>query len=273
MNELNEQVKELKNSIFKITEHLNDSESNNQILAFKKFVHMSLQISFQTFLDRYGFCGVSEENNAPCNFQNCVSLGKEFLIFDDTDNAFDKSNIQNVMNAVQLYADIVKSNEPFTDVMSALAEEICLSHGRGTEKGQFITPWHLSQSLSELMNPSNLSDEPDLFADVCAGYGSLMLAKMNRQYKTSRKSLKQLRVIANDVDPLACNVSALQVLMNTVQHDIDISAFTMYCSDLIKDWSEEKPFVISYKTPQCVFNTFDNIREERLKASGYYDIF
>jgi len=252
MNELNEQVKELKNSIFKITANINDSESNNQILAFKKFVHMSLQISFKTFLDRYEFCGVSKEDNSPDSFKDYVSLGEEFLIFDDTDIPWNEYGIHKVMDSVQLYADIVKSHEPFTDVISALANEMCIS--TLTEKANYRTTY--------------VPDEPCFFADMWAGYGALILERMKKQYNDSRKSLKQLRVIANDSETLAANVVTLQVLMNTIQHDIDISAFTAYCSDLVTDCNDEKPFVISFKTPQCVLDTFDNIREEKITNQG-----
>ncbi len=260
MNELNEQVKELKNSIFKITEHLNDSESNNQILAFKKFVNMSLKISLNLFLERYKLYGVKNDKNGNFHLSNSISLGEEFLIsddekfllLDDADEQLNEVNIGNHINSFRIYERIVKSHEPFTDVISALANEMGIS--TLTEKANYRTTY--------------VPDEPCFFADMCAGYGSLILERMKKQYNDSKKSLKQLRVIVNDSEPLAANVVALQVLMNTIKHDIDIGVFAAYCSDLAIDLNDEKPFVISFKTPQCVLDTFDNIREEKITNHG-----
>lgn len=129
MNELNEQVKELKNSIFKITEHLNDSESNNQILAFKKFVNMSLKISLDRFLERYKLYGVKNDKNGNFHLSNSISLGEgflisddeKFLLLDDADEQLNEVNIGNYINSFRIYERIVKSQKPFTDVISALA--------------------------------------------------------------------------------------------------------------------------------------------------------
>lgn len=272
MNELTEQVKELKNSILKIAESLNDSEPENQALAFKAFVYTSLDISLKTFISRYEQSGVSKDINHACNFKKHLSIDKALLTFDDVSKEFENLDVIKIFDSVLLYAHIVKTNEPYTDVMSALAEEFLLSRGRGTAKGQFITPIELSQAIAELMDNRAPADEPVLFGDICVGYGALMLARINRQYNKGRKSLKKLRIVVNDVDRMACNVATLQVLMNTIQHDLDIASFTMLCSDAIKDWRTEKPFVISYETPQCVFDHYAKIREEQFKALDCYDL-
>ncbi|MFH6565476.1 hypothetical protein [Pseudomonas kulmbachensis] len=264
MNDLNKQIESLRKTIFKIYENRADSDSTNQVDSFKLFVKAALNCQLQLFIARYKRYGLSEAETVQC-------IVIRHQIFDITQKQMDDCDTISLTNALLQYVEIVTSNPPYTDVLSFLLESIMLAGKRANRLEQFLTPPWLAEFLAELM-PIQNTDKPFKLGEICCGAGTLLLAPLALMMNRNPRHAKNATVIANDIDPIMCCTTALQVITNTVVHDVDLCEFTQHCSDVITEWTEGKLYPIRFKTPAKVFEARESIRQEKLRACGYYDL-
>lgn len=262
MNDLKNQIVNLKKTIFKITKNVLDSDSENQTLAFKCFVQLALHTSIHNLTQRF------EHHGLPSfMLEHHLVVGEALIQYEGRQEALAQIDQSSLIDAVNLYNHIVKQNEPFTDILSLLAEEITISKKQSKSRGQCMTPPDLARAVVSLLNPDDYPDEPTKVCDFCVGYGALILARIGKGLKANPKSLKHAEVIVNDIDPFMCNVTALQVITNTVHNNLDIKELVVLCSDVIKDYkSGNASFVIKYRTPQIVIEDVERIHKEKALA-------
>ena len=264
MNDLNKQIESLRKTIFKIYENRADSDSTNQDDSFKLFVKAALNCQLQLFIARYKRYGLSEAETVQC-------IVIRHQIFDITQKQTDDCDNSALTNALLQYVEIVASNPPYTDVLSFLLESIMLAGKRANRLEQFLTPPWLAECLAELM-PIQNTDKPFKLGEICCGAGTLLLAPLALMMNRNPRHAKNATVIANDIDPIMCCTTALQVITNTVVHDVDLCEFTQHCSDVITEWTEGKLYPIRFKTPAKVFEARERIRQKKLRECGYYDL-
>lgn len=263
MNDLKNDIKDLKKTIFKITEKICDSDSKNQTLAFKCFVQLALHNAIRTLSNRY------EHHGVPSFFvERYIKVGDALIQYESKLENLDLLNGDALIDAVNQYNHIVKRNEPFLDILSLLAEEITISQKQATKRGQFMTPPDLAIALAELLKQEDVP-KSNKICDFCVGYGALILASIGQTYKENPERVKELEVIVNDIDPFMCNVVALQVIANTVNHNVDIKELNVICSDVIKHYkSGDASFVIKYQTPKLVIDDIERIRKEKAEEAA-----
>ncbi|OLY72216.1 hypothetical protein AU074_13660 [Pseudomonas sp. ATCC PTA-122608] len=264
MNDLKNQIEILRKTIFKIYENRPDGYSSNQEDSFKLFVKASLNCQLQLFIARYKRYGLSEAETVQC-------IVIRHQIFEITQKQIDDCDTNALTNALLQYVEIVTTNPPYTDVLSYLLESIMIAGKRENRLEQFLTPPWLAGFLAELM-PMQNTDKPFIVGEFCCGAGTLLLAPLALMMSRNPHHAKNATVMANDIDPIMCCTTALQIITNTVVHDIDLCEFTQHCSNVITEWTEGNPYVIRFKTPAKVFEARAKIREEELRACGYYDI-
>jgi type I restriction-modification system DNA methylase subunit len=263
---MNEQVKELKQQIFKITAHRNDSIRSNETLAFKAFISYSFATQFSDFIKRYKHYGVSEATLE----ESIYVRPSHFQIDEKLFNSFDLGAL---IQATNLYSQIVKDLPPFTDVLSMLLEEILLTHKRGSDLGQFLTPRDIADSLTELFNEEqSLRTEPYSIGDICVGAGSLILPPLKMKAIETPEKIGLIKLVLNDIDPIMCTAVALQLITNTVQHNTDLNAVTLTCANAITEYNKKDTMVFGIRTPQIVFDRISEIRNHK-KAVRQYDHF
>lgn len=260
---MNEQLKEMKNQIFKITAHRNDSIRNNETTAFKAFIAYSFATQFSDFIKRYKHYGVTETVLEESIFLRPSHFGMDEKLF----NSFD---LDALIQATNLYSLIVKDLPPFTDVLSMLLEEILLTHKRGSELGQFLTPTDIAGSLTELFNEEQLlRTEPYSIGDICVGAGSLILPPLKMKAINTPEKIGLIKLVLNDIDPIMCTAVALQLITNTVQHNIDLNGLTITCANAITEYNKKDSMVFGFKTPSIVFERIKEIKEHKKAASQY----
>lgn len=265
MNDLKTQIETLRKNIFKIYENRPDSDSSNQEDSFKLFIKAALNCQLQLFIARYKRYGLSEAETV-----QCIVIRPS--IFEITQKQIDDCDSDALTKALLHYVEIVTTNPPYTDVLSHLLESIMLAGKRNNRLEQFLTPPWLAECFAELM-PMQNTNKAFKLAEFCCGAGTLLLAPLALMMSRNPQHARNATVIANDIDPIMCCTTALQIVANTVIHDIDLCEFSQHCSNVITEWTEGNPFVIRFKTPAKVFEARAKIREEKLRACGYYDIF
>lgn len=260
---MNEQVKELKKQIFKITAHRNDSIRNNETTAFKSFIAYSFATQFSDFIKRYKHYGVSEAVLEESIFVRPSQFEMDEKLF----NSFD---LDALIQATNLYSQIVKDLPPFTDVLSMVLEEILLTDKRGSHLGQFLTPRDIADAMGEMWNEEQLErTEPYKIGDICVGAGSLILPSLKMKAVETPEKIGLINLVLNDIDPIMCTAVALQLITNTVQHNIDIGGLTLTCANAILEWTKKDTMVFGFKTPSIVFERIKEIKEHKKAASQY----
>ncbi|TSC33324.1 hypothetical protein FOM00_24970 [Pseudomonas sp. ST1] len=265
MNDLKTQIENLRRIIFNIYENRPQSTRDNQEDSFRLFIKAALNIQLQLFIARYKRNGLSEAETV-----QCIVIRPS--IFGITQKEMDDCDAESLTKAVLQYVEIVGSNPAYTDVLSLLLESIMLVGKNGNGLAQFLTPPWLAECLAELM-PMQNTDKPFMVCEFCCGAGTLLLAPLALMMSRNPHHAKNATVIANDIDPIMCCTTALQVVTNTVVHDVDLCEFTQHCSDVITEWTEGNSYPIRFRTPAKVFEARARIREEKLRACGYYEIF
>lgn len=259
MNDLKNQIENLKKTIFKISDNQKKSDTQNQDLSFKTFVRLGLISGIESLAQRYVHYGLPRSE-----LNNYIATGEALQRFQGTQEDWEFIDQDSLANSVNLYNSIVKQGEPFEDILSLLAEDILLTKGRGTAKGQFMTPPDIAQFMAQLIyEPKDFN--PQKFCEPCVRYGALMLAHLWNQHKKDPESVKNIDVIVNDIDPFMCHVSALQILANTTQHNIDVKSFMILCSDVITQYkSGDAQFVVNFITPEVVLNRIKELQTIRI---------
>lgn len=264
MNDLKNQIKNLKQTIFKISENCRDSDNANQQLAFKAFIHLALQCHLTIFIARFKHYASSNDE-----VRQAIQIGREFSKFDNAEKILKILNLEALEQAVDLYSLIVKEAPAFTDVLSLLMEEIFLTRRRGEKLGQFMTPKNLAEGGARFLNSENNFVAPYHFHDPAVGNGALLLAQLSYEFKIDRNRTRLMKIWVNDIDPFMCNITTLQVLANLNQHNVDVYEYCMTCSHAITQYNYEKPLVLNIVTPPSVFEAVDIARFEKLKDSEY----
>ena len=260
MNDLKNQIANLKKTIFKISINPKKSDTQNQDLSFKTFVHVALKHSIDTLAQRFMHYGLP-----PSQLRQHIATGEALVGFGGTSDDLESIDYDAIVDAINLYSSIVKENEPFEDALSLLAQDILLTRGRGKPKGQFMTPPEIAKFMAKVIYTSKEENEPHKFCDPCVGYGALMLAHLWNQHKEDPESLKNIEIIVNDIDPFMCHVTALQILANTTQHNVDVKSFLILCSNAITQYkSGDTSFLLNFKTPEIVLTRFEEIRTVKL---------
>jgi hypothetical protein len=260
MNDLKNQIVNLKKTIFKISNNPKASDTHNQDVSFKTFVQIALLSSIEILAKRYVNRGVPKSE-----LGNYIATGEALLEFQGTEECVKFIDNDVLANAINLYNEIIKESEPFEDILSLLAEDILLTKGRGKAKGQFMTPPDLAKFLAKLMHKPREEHKPHIFSDPCVGYGALSLAYLWNQHRENPNELLNTDVIVNDIDPFMCHVTALQILANINRHDISIKSFLVLCSNAITHYdSGDAKFVVSFITPDVVRKRQEEINHYKL---------
>lgn len=119
------------------------------------------------------------------------------------------------------YIEAVHALPPFTDVLTQVHAEFMGKFG-GNGLGQHFTPGDLAQLMAAITAdhskrhsiPDSSASSRNSIYEACCGAGGLLLAQIQRW----RGNLGELRVAANDIDPLCAAMTGLQLLGNQVAH-------------------------------------------------------
>lgn len=161
--------------------------------------------------------------------------------------------------ALQWFSDVADAMDrgEWLDAFGTLYEEMYLSRGKASNKGQFFTP----QSVSDLMAQLTSSKEQTsgTVNDCAAGSGRLLLSHYIEKSKLNHSAGRRFEYIAQDSDPIACKMCAL----NLMAHGM---AGKVICQDTLLMSTPQ--FVIHINEVKYPFNTpYYSVRIESPQAA------
>ncbi len=117
--------------------------------------------------------------------------------------------------------DVTKAMErgKWLDVFGMLYEEMYLIAGKASRTGQFFTPPAVSDFMSELVGTkkkeaSSMKKDGLKVNDCAAGSGRLLLSHFIEVSKQNHSAGRPYSYIAQDSDPLACKMCALNMMIH-----------------------------------------------------------
>lgn len=117
--------------------------------------------------------------------------------------------------------DVTKAMEhgKWLDVFGMLYEEMYLTAGKAARTGQFFTPPAVSDLMSELVGTkkkeaSSVKKDGLKVNDCAAGSGRLLLSHFIEVSKQNHSAGRPYSYIAQDSDPLACKMCALNMMIH-----------------------------------------------------------
>jgi len=141
---------------------------------------------------------------------------------------------------VKAYMEAVMWAPPFTDILSEV-HGLMLYDKKAEGLGQFFTPKDLAQLTAELGECHLKRHKPkgDKLCDPTCGAGALILATLAlRDEETLAKTI----VVAQDIDPLCCAMTALQILAGQVVSRRLIGEVRVECKNVLTVVEERTVF-------------------------------
>lgn len=111
------------------------------------------------------------------------------------------------------------------DLFGELYEEMYLSRGKASKTGQFFTPGSLSNLMSAIIAPAK-NEVPGVeingnkVNDCAAGSGRLLIAHYINVSKTDPSAGRRFYYVAQDSDPMACKMCALNMMIHGLQGEV-----------------------------------------------------
>ena len=121
-----------------------------------------------------------------------------------------------INEAIEAYAYIVGSREPFEDVIGPLYMELASRGGR-QQLGQFFTPWNIASMMAKITGSETPEDNGQLVrvCDPACGSGVMLLAfAHNVLHEWGEDALVRLAVTGCDIDPYCARIMAMQLVAN-----------------------------------------------------------
>lgn len=104
------------------------------------------------------------------------------------------------------------------DVFGILYEELYLTRGKASHTGQFFTPPSVADIMSRI---SSLNEKQSGIVNDCAsGSGRLLLAHYMEKSSLDHSAGRRFRYIAQDVDPIACKMCALNLMAHGMNANV-----------------------------------------------------
>lgn len=135
------------------------------------------------------------------------------------------------------YLDLVQSHPPFTDVM----EVIGLSNTKLSRTlGQFLTPSKVAYGGSHFLELRDLSDGEHVSVGdpTGCGAGSMLLGWLRMVHEHHPDRLNQIHILGVDIDPKMVKLTAVQISLACLYHNIPIGSLKLHTADAIRDYSD-----------------------------------
>jgi type I restriction-modification system DNA methylase subunit len=142
-------------------------------------------------------------------------------------------DLNQVKVCVDAYPKMVRDAEPFEDVLGQEYDQYL-----GFDWGQFFSPSDVASLLGELhISTGNhekaiASNQPISISDVCCGGGALTMGMLRSLYQAHGKpAIALVDIHAVDLDSQMCRLTALQVLLSSMVHQVPFSSLRVECGN------------------------------------------
>ena len=171
-----------------------------------------------------------------------------------TRNFYCQRDLKNLKACVNTYLNMILDAQPFDDVLGGEYDQYL-----GFDLGQFFTPPDVASLMAELHIQSVdyqshiTSNMPISLSDLCCGGGALTMGMLRSLYQEhGKRAIALVDIHAVDLDPHMCRLTALQVILSSMLHQVPFSSLRVDCGNpLIQS---EKLFVYAIPQVQKYFN-------------------
>lgn len=171
-----------------------------------------------------------------------------------TRKLYSQRDLENLKACVNTYLKMILDAQPFDDVLGGEYDQYL-----GFDLGQFFTPPDVASLTAEIHIQSKdykghmASNKPISFSDVCCGGGALTMGMLRTLYQEhGKRAIALVDIHAVDLDPHMCRLTALQVILSSMLHQVPFSSLRVDCGNpLIQS---EKLFVYAIPQVQKYFN-------------------
>lgn len=229
-------------SIKKLTEKIKDIVTSQGLSEAE-----IIRISLYTFID---FSLLISAQAVWCNTKSNEELAMQ-KIFDDSINQNIEISMSVLLEASQMYFNLVKQHPPFTDLISMVYEELAITDGQAKQFGQYFTPIDLSRCIAQLAAIDTMErariDLPVSICDPCSGSGSLVMAQLEIIHSQSPDLLQFISIVINDIDEKALRANCLQIMSNLGEHRLYLYSVTATISNTITQYKNSGKLFMLYK--------------------------
>ena len=146
-----------------------------------------------------------------------------------------------IAKAIETYADIVRAQEPFDDVLGPLYMELASRGGRSA-LGQFFTPFHISSMMAQMTIGDVPPDDNGSLYRVCdpaCGSGVMLLAFAQQALRQwGKAALLRLSLTGCDLDPFCARMLAVQAIANCNLHELQLGEVLVLCGNSLRPWQD-----------------------------------
>jgi hypothetical protein len=142
-------------------------------------------------------------------------------------------DLENLKDCANTYLMMILEAEPFEDVLGGEYDQYL-----GYDLGQFFTPTDVASLLGEIsavtVKMKRKIDNHETFSlsDLCCGGGALTMGILRTLYQEhGKRAISLVDIHAVDIDPHMCRLTALQVILSSMIHQVPFSSLTVECGN------------------------------------------
>lgn len=140
---------------------------------------------------------------------------------------------------------------PFGDVMGEIYQALIGSGSKRT--AQHFTPEHLADATVAFHETPDPKPEGIKVVDPTCGSGGMLLALIRKWHKEGRNdSIRNAVFYLNDIDPLCCAMSALQLLTSQIVFNVPLAYVQISRGDIIAEYLNPELAFCSFKAQELI---------------------
>jgi hypothetical protein len=181
----------------------------------------------------------------------------DFMVQELTNYKQDTEAWELLQTITQDYWQLVKLCEPFTDVMHLIGYS---SKTLSKAMGQFLTPPAVADGLNRLTTtiPDLQGDRHITVGDFGGcGAGSLLLGWLRHAHSLHPTRLSQVHMFGVDIDQKMVRMTALQIILSCLAHDIQLGSLSLHCCHAIIDYRHYAFGSTKFLTSRFTTNQFN----------------
>lgn len=221
--------------------------------------NITIKNAFDDFIHLNYLLYVAETEEHSIVYQNSKIYNE--LINEDFSKKIAPKQLPVLLEASEIYHNLVKQAEPFEDVLGSVYDE-----NLGQVLGQFFTPNDLANNISKIIGKyiNKDKDVVNIGDPSGCGGGSLILPQLKSIYKEKGKvGILNTNITGMDIDLKMVQLTAVQILAHSKIHSIPVRSLKLFLGNSIAEYmNAETIFLgIQYRDIELfdMLQTFDKL--------------
>lgn len=175
-----------------------------------------------------------------------------------------------MQDAFECYGELIKTHEPFEDILGPVFMEVVSGKSRDA-KGQFFTPWSICKMMAMMTigtDPVKSLDRMTTIIDPACGSGATLLAAANQILTTQgNQALYMTSISAIDIDLLCARMTAVQMVANCNVWGVQLGEIVVYQGNSLGPLTDMRTVLHANAPGHVVPPALDPIRQRMIRNS------